>query len=441
VTSLEDHYRDVQSPFLVEEAPDYADLVVPTGNTDEPVHRWFHVKEAFSHRLLPRVLKDLGLAEAEELRVLDPYAGSGTTAASAAAAVRDGSFTAANVAGVECNGFLHLVASAKIAALRNPPKRLNEVAERVASRALASQDSVELPALSTFQNSDYFERDDVAQLVRLRLAIDATERRGSAAEAVALLRVALGATIEPICNLRRDGRTLRYSEKRTRPPVIEAWRAKVAQIEADLPTTGIAVDGDVHRGDARTLDDIAPDWTCDLALFSPPYPNNIDYTEVYKLENWLLGFITSGEEFTSQRLRTAYSHPSILRVDPMPAPELSEEENRRVAGCIDPVVDALPADRYFEGRRRMFRGYAVDMYRTLRAVRRTLRPGADVVYVVGNSAHGGREAAFVVAADIIIAQVAEVAGLSVQRIAVARYPRRRSVDSAFLRESVVFLKG
>jgi DNA modification methylase len=29
----------------------------------------------------------------------------------------------------------------------------------------------------------------------------------------------------------------------------------------------------------------------DLILTSPPYPNNIDYSEVYKLELWLLGFI------------------------------------------------------------------------------------------------------------------------------------------------------
>jgi hypothetical protein len=43
----------------------------------------------------------------------------------------------------------------------------------------------------------------------------------------------------------------------------------------------------VLRGDSRTLmNTVDP---VDAAIFSPPYPNSFDYTDVYNLELWVLG--------------------------------------------------------------------------------------------------------------------------------------------------------
>ena len=41
------------------------------------------------------------------------------------------------------------------------------------------------------------------------------------------------------------------------------------------------------RGDARTVIAEAP--PADFALFSPPYPNSFDYTDIYNVELWMLG--------------------------------------------------------------------------------------------------------------------------------------------------------
>lgn len=440
---IEDHYRRVERNFTVESAAEYATLVIPTGNASAPIHRWFHLKEAYSHRLLQRVLKDTEVGSRKSIRVLDPFAGGGTTVASVVDAMTDGECEKAAVYGVECNGFLHLVASTKLCAAQQPPRDLAKVAEKVAATALdvRSSGEAELPALSTFRNERFFAPTDVRELVRIREAISDAERRGADPIAVGAMRVALGASVELVSNLRRDGRALRYTEKKARPTPTDAFMEKVRLIAADLPSRSIEVEGTVLRGDGRDLVGLAQAvGKFDLVIFSPPYPNNIDYTEVYKLENWLLGFITDSQSFTGQRLRTVYSHPSLLRPDPLPCAALSAEENDALLAVTAPLVRSIPDDRYTEARRRMLRGYALDMYRTLRALVPRVRRDGRVVYVVGNSVHGHAPNQFVIAADLLIAELAVAAGLTVERIAIARQLRRRAGASAFLRESVVFLK-
>lgn len=438
---LERYYAHLATDFIVEDAPEYATLVVPTGNADAPVHRWFHFKEAFSCRLLDQILKDTELlVDRRELRVLDPYAGVGTTGTSLASAVQAGALAQSSIYGIECNEFLHLVSATKLLALQSPPDEFRSFAEHVISRSLEVADSPPIPGLATLNDGRFFEEDTVRQLLRLRQAIAAAEAEGADPVAVALARLAVGASVEAVGNIRRDGRALRYTPKLHRPTVVEAFRRKCRQIWTDLPARPVKMLGRVIRGDGRSMNLIDARFSrFDLVLFSPPYPNNIDYTEVYKLENWVLGFIDHQEAFASQRLRTVYSHPSLLRREPLPAEDLSQTENALIEDLLAPVLAAIPHDRYFEGRRRMVRGYVLDMYRTVRSAARRVRSGGHVVYVVGNSVHGGGHGGFVVAADLLMARLAEYADLNVKRIAVARTLSRRSSNSNFLRESVVFL--
>src|SRR5205823_14898652 len=129
---------------------------------------------------------------------------------------------------------------------------------------------------------------------------------------VDLARVCLGATVEPVSRLRRDGRALRYVPDKQRPDVILEFLRRAEQIDEDLQRPPLRVRGRIQLGDGRLLAPRPPEEaTMDVVVFSPPYPNNIDYTEVYKLEAWLLGFINSHEEFATQRLKTLYSHPSL----------------------------------------------------------------------------------------------------------------------------------
>lgn len=442
--SLDDHYRSVERRMPVSASPDYAPLVTPNGNSQEKVHRWFHFKEAFSSRLLARILKDTELRERRELRILDPFAGVGTTLVSAGDAVASGELRYATAYGIECNPFLHLVASSKVTALQQPPSGLLKLAQKVAAAASRKPPGgeVAVPGLSTFQRSEFFEAGELQRLLLIREAIELEAASGTSPELLNLCRLALGAIVEPVSNLRRDGRALRYvPTKAPRPTAIQGFLDKVEQIADDLPRSRVKLAGGVLSGDGRLLTPLDNRYRAfDLVMFSPPYPNNIDYTEVYKLENWLLGFIADGDEFASQRLRTVYSHPSLLRPDPLPNPKLSSGENEFVTRTVAPLIEHLPEDRYASGRTRMLRGYVLDMYLSLRHAWTRVAPGGFVVYVVGNSIHGSSSASLVIAADLLIAELAVELGYDLVGIGVARQLRRRFVESPYLRESVVTLR-
>ena len=55
---LADHYEALATRWPQTSTGDYASLVVPTGNADQPFHGWFHFTEALSHELLRRVVKE-----------------------------------------------------------------------------------------------------------------------------------------------------------------------------------------------------------------------------------------------------------------------------------------------------------------------------------------------------------------------------------------------
>jgi hypothetical protein len=423
--------------------PDYEALVVPNGNAVQSIHRWFHLKEAFSRRLLGRILKDAGLGNREHLAVLDPFAGSGTTAVSLGDAIEDGSLKGARFVGYECNPFLHLVATCKLSAFQAPTSTFLPLAKRVA--ALAARNKVaapDLPELSAFHNESFFERSDLLRLLQIRAAIELVEEKGADPADLELARLCVAASVEPTSSLRRDGRALRYSPSSERLSPVQEFLRRAGWIDEDMPRRRLPLKGRMVLGDGRTLRPRPPrDASIDLVLFSPPYPNNIDYTEVYKLEAWFLGFISNSDEFAAQRLKTVYSHPSLLRT-PKDERATSRPPIRRSGSgfTLSRLIDAVPSDRYERARKAMITGYAGDMKTTLETCYAALKPGAELVYVVGNSLHGEGDSAFVIAADLLLAELASEAGFDVERIEIARELRRRLASSRFLRESVVFLK-
>jgi hypothetical protein len=208
----------------------------------------------------------------------------------------------------------------------------------------------------------------------------------------------------------------------------------------DLPSERTRMSGSVVLGDARTSMPFVGGRKAQLCLFSPPYPNNIDYTEVYKLELWLLGLIETQAAFAEQRRQTVRSHPSLKFEDRYRYESLAFSS--QVERILAPLLDAVPeGNRYTGARRRLIRGYADDLLASLTHIRARLSFGSPLVYVVGNSVHGVGNETFVIAADVLIAALAELAGFSIDRVEIARRPRRRRVASPFLRESVVFARA
>ena len=158
---------------------------------------------------------------------------------------------------------------------------------------------------------------------------------------------------------------------------------------------------------------------------------------MYKLENWQLGFLDGRSGFAAQRQRTLRSHPSV-RFERgyryLETPHAAEVER-----LVGPICDAVPQSRYRPALVRTIRGYTDDMLDVMSKASASLRSGGHLVYVVGNSYHGGHNG-IVVAADLIMARVGELCGLDISAMDVARVPTRRRTESAFLRETVVFAR-
>jgi hypothetical protein len=133
-----------------------------------------------------------------------------------------------------------------------------------------------------------------------------------------LLRVLLGSAALEVCNATVSGKGRRYrgnwKDRSVGPSDLD--RHFVSAIEAAVfDATRYArrrsLAFKLIRGDARielkTVDEV------DLAVFSPPYPNSFDYTDVYNIELWVLGYLRSPDQNIQLRHSTLRSHVQIKR--------------------------------------------------------------------------------------------------------------------------------
>ncbi len=432
---LRNYYDELSDRFtVVDRVGDYASLVVPSGNESRPVYRWFRYKEAFSHALLERLLKDVSWPGNRELSVCDPFVGSGTSLLSAC---HNPWSVPVHAVGVERNPFVAVLARAKVAAvtvgreLENPleierRKLLARYRDYMRGWRTLTTESV------TLNNARFFP----AAHTRSLLALGRAAAKVEDPDLRAVFQTCVASAIEPSGRLRRDGRALRYVPNRIIAHPLNAFERALRMVVADLPACEPPPERSVIsvlEGDARaelSNNDLGHfEWS----VFSPPYPNNIDYTEVYKLEGWVLGFFETTGDMREQRLSTLRSHPSVL----FPDGKLSGREKVSLLELLTPVLDAVPRDRYTRGRIQVIQGYAEDMLGVFRGLQARIMRGGHVACVVGNSVHGTGGDAFVIASDLILAAVGELAGFEVKEIAVARTLRRRGDRGEYARESVI----
>jgi hypothetical protein len=104
-----------------------------------------------------------------------------------------------------------------------------------------------------------------------------------------LFRVLLGGILIDVSNVVVSGKGRRYrrrwASRKTDPRVVEQRFSEAAlRVIAEIHrySRRACMDYEVLRGDCRAL--LSQRRPCDLAVFSPPYPNSFDYTDVYNIE-------------------------------------------------------------------------------------------------------------------------------------------------------------
>jgi hypothetical protein len=374
-----------------------------------PRHRWYHVKEGFSPALVEHAIDAEGIAPGELL--LDPFSGSGTSALA-------GVGRALRVEGFEVNPFLWSVSTAKVSSPR--AKDLRAAASRVLR---ATQHPLESPleGYSTFTTGNPWNRWLFPLSVIRAFEAGRQKALGESRGARSLLKLALIGAAMDCCNATRDGKCLRYrsgwARRQLKPESFrDRFEERIEQIAIDTETTPLSSHlAHIIKGDARKLV-MRSGRKFRLCVTSPPYLNSFDYSDVYRPELFLGGFVTTTDQLMKVRLKTLRSHVQANWKAPTKDQfgtlyqecmrELKEQERDLWSARLPFMVQA-----YFE-----------DMETVLRGLRTRAAKVASLWLVVSTSAYAGVE----VPVDLILAEIGQRAGWFLREIGVLRYLRSAS---------------
>ena len=347
-----------------------------------PFQRWRRFKEAFAPEIVERALSE---TPGTVRHIADPFGGSGTTALAA-------QFLGIEPTTIEVNPFLADLIEAKIATLDFDvaTTAFGRVVERVAHAHGCSPSRPLFPgAPPTFvepgHNGRYiFSRAVARRILAYRTAIELVQHESCKR----LFRVILASTAIPASNVVVSGKGRRYrqgwSERECDPGIVDElfWKG-VLEAFHDLRrfASRQCLDYTLLRGDARTLAaDIGPH---DLAVFSPPYPNSFDYTDVYNVELWAMGYLRNNNENARLRQATLRSHVQLLR-------DFDSHGVRSLT--LTNTIDALRQVRGELWNRHipeMIGAYAGDLALVMDQLQRGLRSRGRAYIVVGDSRYAG----------------------------------------------------
>jgi DNA modification methylase len=348
------------------------------GTANLPFQRWFRFKEAFSPKFVADTISSLPY---KVERCLDPFSGSGTTAVTCR-------MLGISSVGVEVNPFLADLIEAKLTPIQSA-SFCESYENLISSLVKQSDDEILLPGMpptlsAPGVNGRYVFSNDVFStvraIVRASKQLESTQQR--------LLRVLLGGVLVENSNVTINGKGRRYRrgwEKRSKSgaDLTNSLDAAVDMAITDLTDFAGLPRGEheIHRGDARRA--LANVSDADVAIFSPPYPNSFDYTDVYNLELWMLGYLSSAPDNKALRTKTLRSHVQT-KWETMPRYAKS--------AALSEVFNSLSSKRsdlWNQNIPEMILFYFEDLLTIFQQLSRILKTGHHAVVAIGDSQYAG----------------------------------------------------
>jgi len=345
-----------------------------------PVHRWFRYSAGFSAEWVKWLLAE---RSGNELRVFDPFVGSGTTCLAC-------DEMAVPSYGLEAHPFVYRVARAKLSYAADPERFLAkaESAFRFAKKARGTNgypeliqkcfSPVTLDFLDRFRRGVEAEQDGTREAELLWMAL------------VSSLRVASKAGTAP-------WQYVLPGRRKTAPPAPEAaLHHAVQMIAIDIrflarrakPLAKLRVD------DARRCVTVPDGWAT-LVITSPPYANNYDYADATRLEMTFMGEIRGWgdlqEAVRRHLVRACSQHvpPNAVNLDEI----LASPELAPIREEIVPVCRELSSVRLERSGKKTYNNmiacYFLDMAKVWLALRRVCASSSEVCFVIGDSAPYG----------------------------------------------------
>lgn len=355
-------------------------------NMGLPVHRWFRFSAGYSGEWVQEVLTEHAKLN-RKLRVLDPFAGSGTTLLAADSCKLPST-------GYEAQPFICRIAAAKIG-WDTDPVLLRTKADALVGLARRRRVSVErlsVPLLSKCYTPEAF-----AQLESLRLAY--TELCGANTDNVSRLLWLVLISILRECSHVGTAQWQYVLPSKSKAKATEPYRAfghKALQMIGDIlqvKRKGWRSRASLINTDAR--EPKSDSGTYDVVITSPPYPNNYDYADATRLEMTFWGEVRDwGDLHTVARqylIRSCSQHSAKERLrlsSILPSPLL--------APIVEELTDAcnrLAELRQTKGGKKTYHtmaaAYFLDLATILHTLRNRVRAGGRMCFVVGDSAPYG----------------------------------------------------
>lgn len=430
-----DFYKKLEGDFKViypnNENATYTSLLNYSDEKKTERQRWYRYKEGYSIQLMKKIIKDYN--KNPNGVIMDPFLGSGTTVIAANELGLKG-------IGFEVNPFSYFLSTCKI---NNYNIKEVELFKTLFEKILnlnfdeSTEVNYELPKLSIANKT--FEKDIERYLYFIKNQIDLIEN----IKVKNLLKLGWLSSLELVSNYRKAGNGLK---KRTSNKNRITNHLQVSlileeiylNILEDISKNNYIFNAEIYNDSSLNMNKYINEGSLSGVIFSPPYANAFDYTEIYKIELWFGEFVKEYTDLKKLRNESLRSHLNglSLKTDLKTMDILSLKE-------LDELLDQLSQETLWDKKiPLMLKLYFSQMFKLISDIYMTLEEEGFCSIVVGNSSYGG----VIFPTDLLLAKFAKSIGFKVDKIEVDRYIITSSQQynstieyKKYLRESIICL--
>ncbi len=348
---------------------------------DVPLGRWFRYPAGFSSDSLDRSFNAISVPQGAV--IVDPFAGVAT--AGVGAVSRAYAFH-----GIESHSLIAELGQLKFAR-PGPPEDLVAAAAVVARRAASSGGS-EVPDETSLVESAFPKRV-LRELVAIRQAI-----RASRSPWRAHMKWALLGSLRDLAVVNVGWPYQRPTQERVAPysAAVGRFQQRAAVMAEDLKGAANTGRATVVRGDSR----LASGWalvdpgSVSGCVSSPPYLNNFDYADATRLELYFWGEHRTWQDVT-KNVRSGMVRAATHQTTDGAATAARERlrslprSHAEVEGLESPLAQERAKRPRGKEYDRLLVCYSADMLDVLQNLFRSLRPGAQCAWTIGDSAPYG----------------------------------------------------